>query len=154
MVDRTPDRTAALGLVLLAVLAWVLPPCLRLADRALDPAPPVVYGQAGSRLLLWSPEGLAPAPDGYLAGADGRPGSALGGWQGLLFGIPLDLNRASREDLEALPGVGPKTAASILEARETMGGFGSVKDLLRVRGIGPKTLETLRPLVRVGEETP
>lgn len=154
MADRASDRTAALGLVLLAVLAWVLPASARLAVRLLDPATPVVYGHLASRNLCWSPEGTAPVPDGHRAGFDGRPGTPLGGWEGLLFGFPLDLNRSGREDLEALPGVGPKTASAILEARDAGGGFDSVEDLLRVRGVGPKTLERLRPLVGVGGGAP
>lgn len=151
MADPTASRTAALGLVVLAVLAWTLPCALRGAKQLLAPPPPVIYGEAGSFAFRWSPEGAVPVSDGRLRGADGTTGRALGGWEGLLFGRPLDLNRAGRDDLEALPGIGPKTAAAILEAREARGGFQTVEDLLRVRGIGPKTLEGLRPLVTVGE---
>jgi competence protein ComEA len=63
---------------------------------------------------------------------------------------PLDLNRAVAADLERLPGVGPALAGRILKERARLGSFASVEDLLRVRGIGPATLEKLRPLVRVG----
>jgi competence protein ComEA len=66
----------------------------------------------------------------------------------MLLGTPLDLNRASIDDLEALPGVGPKLAASMLDARQGLGGFRDADDLLAVRGIGPKTLHRLRPWVR------
>lgn len=62
---------------------------------------------------------------------------------------PLDLNRASTAALESLPGVGPATARAIVEARAASGGFRSVDDLLRVKGIGPKRLETLRPYLHV-----
>ena len=62
---------------------------------------------------------------------------------------PVDLNSATAADLEALPGVGPATAAAILDERERRGRFGSVDDLLDVRGIGPAKLEQLRELVRV-----
>jgi competence protein ComEA len=50
-------------------------------------------------------------------------------------------------DLEGLPGVGPALAGRILAERERIGGFAQVEDLLAVRGIGPATLERLRPLV-------
>lgn len=60
----------------------------------------------------------------------------------------VDMNRASREELQGLPGIGPTLAQRIVEARP----FRSVEDLRRVRGIGPKTLEKLRPLVGVGED--
>ncbi len=64
---------------------------------------------------------------------------------------PLDLNRAGLDELMRLPGVGPALAARILAARESTGGFASVDDLLRVRGLGRSRLERLRPLVVVGE---
>ena len=62
----------------------------------------------------------------------------------------LDLNAATAEELDGLPGVGPATAAKILEYRASQGGFASVDDLDAVSGIGPATLEKIRPLVTVG----
>lgn len=58
---------------------------------------------------------------------------------------PIDLNLATQSQLEALPGVGPKTAAAIIAGRP----YGSVDDLLRVKGIGEATLAKLRPYVKV-----
>ena len=51
--------------------------------------------------------------------------------------------------VETLPGVGPKTAQKIIDWRTRNGRFGSVDELAEIDGIGPKTLERLRPLVRV-----
>jgi competence ComEA-like helix-hairpin-helix protein len=48
------------------------------------------------------------------------------------------INRASARDLEALPGIGPSLAKRIVEEREKAGPFRSPRDLLRVKGIGPK----------------
>ena len=62
---------------------------------------------------------------------------------------PLDLNTATAEQLDELPGVGPATAAAILEERDRRGGFASVDDLLDVPGIGDGKLARLRDLVRV-----
>ena len=62
----------------------------------------------------------------------------------------LDLNRASREELERLPGIGPVTAERILTLRENLGRFRGLEDLRSVRGIGPATIERLRPLVVLG----
>ena len=50
----------------------------------------------------------------------------------------IAINRASARDLEALPGVGPALAKRIVEERERSGPFRSPRDLLRVKGIGPK----------------
>ena len=61
----------------------------------------------------------------------------------------VDLNRATASELETLPGVGPALAARILEARNRLGRFTSVDQLVSVRGIGAATVERLRPRVRV-----
>ena len=72
------------------------------------------------------------------------PGASEGA--ALSFGRPLDLNAATAQDIEALPGIGPARAKSIVEARGARGGrFSSVEELLDVRGIGERTLERLRP---------
>jgi competence protein ComEA len=63
--------------------------------------------------------------------------------------VPVDLNRATTDELDVLPGVGPATAAAIVSWREENGGFRRVEDLLEVPGIGPARLERLRPHVRV-----
>jgi len=55
------------------------------------------------------------------------------------------LNSASEEDLRKLPRVGPARAKAILALRTKLGKFRSVSDLLRVKGIGRKTLEHLKP---------
>lgn len=62
---------------------------------------------------------------------------------------PVDLNTATAEQFDALPGVGPVTAAAIVAWRNTNGRFASVDQLAEVDGIGPARLEKLRPLVRV-----
>jgi competence protein ComEA len=74
---------------------------------------------------------------------------AKGGKEAKL-GDPIDVNRASADELQKLPGIGPKTAERILEARRKEP-FKTVNDLRRVPRIGPKTLEQLRPLVTVGD---
>jgi competence protein ComEA len=67
----------------------------------------------------------------------------------LVFGLPIDVNTASSAALQAIPGIGEKTAASILADRSDNGRFDSIEDLQRVRGIGPATVERLRPFVQV-----
>lgn len=61
----------------------------------------------------------------------------------------VDLNTATVEQLDTLPGVGPVTAAAIVAWRESHGKFTSVDELGEVDGVGPARLEKLRALVRV-----
>jgi competence protein ComEA len=62
---------------------------------------------------------------------------------------PVNLNTATADDLDELPGVGPATAAAIVAHRDAAGAYASVDQLLDVKGIGPAKLEALRPLVTV-----
>jgi competence protein ComEA len=61
---------------------------------------------------------------------------------------PIDVNAASAEELQRLPGIGPTLAARIVAERAKRP-FAAVEDLRRVSGIGPKTVEKLRPFVAV-----
>lgn len=61
----------------------------------------------------------------------------------------VNVNQATAKQLEALPGVGKVTAEQIVAYRTEKGPFASIDDLGKVKGIGPKTLEKLRPLVAV-----
>ncbi len=87
-------------------------------------------------------------PGAVTGGAGGSPeGGATGGSGGA--GGPVNLNTATADALDELPGVGPATAAAIVRDREQHGPFRSVGDLERVRGIGPAKLEQLHDLVTV-----
>lgn len=61
----------------------------------------------------------------------------------------INLNLATAAELESLPRIGPATAERILAYRQARGSFQAVEDLLNVKGIGPATLEQLRPFVTV-----
>ncbi len=61
----------------------------------------------------------------------------------------IDINAAGLAELQLLPGIGPALAQRIVEDREKNGPYLAIENLDRVKGIGPKTLEKLRPLVRV-----
>lgn len=62
----------------------------------------------------------------------------------------VDLNHADLDALETLPGIGPERARRILRLRRDRHGFRSVDELLDVPGVGPQTLEALRPRVFLG----
>lgn len=61
----------------------------------------------------------------------------------------INLNAATVDQLEALPGIGRKTAELIIEYRTKSGGFKRVEDLMNVKGIGEKSFLKLKPLVMV-----
>jgi competence protein ComEA len=62
---------------------------------------------------------------------------------------PIDVNHATVEQLDELPGIGPATADAIVDHRQQNGPFAAVDDLEAVRGIGPAKLEAIRDLVGV-----
>jgi competence protein ComEA len=100
---------------------------------------------SGQPAVLGSSVGSGSAPaSGSPPGSGPAPGSTKP-----KGGEVVDLNAATVEQLDALPGVGPVTAAAIVAWRQTHGRFTSVDQLADVDGIGPARLDKLRPLVRV-----
>jgi competence protein ComEA len=63
---------------------------------------------------------------------------------------PININTASVADFDALPGIGAKTAALIVEYRQKNGPFKKVEELMNVRGIGEKNFLKLKPQLTVG----
>lgn len=63
-------------------------------------------------------------------------------------GFTTNVNTAPAVELAQVPGLGPATAARIIEHREAHGPFGSIEALLDVPGVGPATLEQMRPYLR------
>jgi len=90
-----------------------------------------------------------PAGHPAVLGSSVGGGSPLGTGTGPKPSGPVDLNTATAEQLDTLPGVGPVTAAAIVAWRQANGTFTTVDQLGEVDGIGPARLEKLRPLVRV-----
>jgi competence protein ComEA len=75
--------------------------------------------------------------------------AAAGGTAGGAADGPVNLNTATLEDLDGLPGVGPVLAQRILDWREEHGRFSAVEELQEVPGIGPSTFADLKDRVRV-----
>jgi competence protein ComEA len=135
---RVQDAVTAAG----GMAAGVDPVSVNLARRLTDgeqlviglPAPPepAISGAGGAA----SRSGGGPAGSGGSAGGGGPAGRG-----------PVDLNTASVEQLDALPGVGPVLAQRILDWRSQHGRFDTVDQLSDVAGIGAAKLADLTPLV-------
>ena len=97
-----------------------------------------------ARVLADGEQVLVPA-----RGAAAVPGSPLAPPGGVVTPAQLDLNTATLEQLDTLPGIGPVLAQRILDWRTANGGFGSIDQLREVSGIGDATFAELEALVRV-----
>lgn len=124
--EADPDRTNLAAPLADGERVWI--------PRRTDLAVPEVL--AGGRGSSGGGASAASGPDAAGAGPTEPSG-------------PIDLNTASAEELDRLPGVGPATASAILAYREEHGRFSSVDELLDVRGIGEAKLEALRDAVTV-----
>ena len=119
--SRVADLVAAAGGAITGVDAAVLPLAAKVTD--------------GQRIYLPKPGEPAPAATSASGGA--TPAG------------PLDLNTATAAQLDALPGVGPTTAAAIVSYREKHGPYRSIDGLLEIKGLGQSKVDALRELVRV-----
>jgi competence protein ComEA len=85
-----------------------------------------------------SDEGLS------LPGGTDEPDETNGGESEL-----VNINTASLEELDSLPGIGPTIAQRIIDYREEHGGFQTIEDILNVSGIGPSTYDQIKDLITV-----
>ena len=162
-----PDRPVVVSVVGLVRTPGLvtLAPGARIAD-ALQAAGGAVDGADTIGLNMARPLGDGEQIVVGLAPISGQPtalGSSVASGSAPIPGAPapasgsvkpkggevLDLNTATVAQLDALPGVGPVTAAAIVAWRQANGKFTSVDQLADVDGIGPARLEKLRALVRV-----
>lgn len=65
----------------------------------------------------------------------------------------LDINQATAEELQLLPGIGPGLSQRIVECRKINGRFGKIEDIMQVKGIGPKTFEQIKDCITVQVDT-
>ena len=122
-------------------IGWTLPTSFdRARDLAADsfegPKAEIVSGS--ERVTTVSPPSVALLSDPPPAAVPKRPHKGL-----------LDLNRATEQDFDALPGIGPRLAERIMTYRQSVGAFHSLDGLRDVKGIGKKKFERIRPLVTV-----
>ena len=89
-----------------------------------------------------------PVRDGLSPNEDSS-GDRGGGPAIPLTGSPLNLNTATLEQLEALPGIGPALAQRIIDYREERGGFTTIEEIMQVSGIGQATFAKFKDLITV-----
>ncbi len=65
----------------------------------------------------------------------------------------VNINTATVQELQLLPRIGPSTAGRIVEFREANGPFQAIEELMRVRGVGERTFELLKPYLALEGET-
>ncbi len=120
-----------------------------------------IIGDIGDSMVYILPEGYTPAGfEGVLKCFDninsgmslythngGVDAGLMSGRKRLLFGIPIDVNLASVDDLTALPGIGDALAEEIVRKREEIGGFKAIEDLTMVRGIGRARLGRIKQYI-------
>lgn len=140
------EKLASAILVLTLAVGTIVDLLERRADMA-GPEGRIGLGPADT-IGVCRPDSV-PVPEGG-ADAGGRPDERAPAGAGEERYRKLDLNQACLEELELLPGIGPKKAKALLEWRAANGPFKSLESLLEIKGIGPGTLERLRPYATVG----
>jgi len=147
----------ALGLGVRQLQGRAAPPAAHLAaadatwaalDAAARTPTPDVAPAAGSDGAPASEAGLAPADSVAIptAGFADPPRARRGAVGGP---VRMNLNTADAALLQRLPRIGPALASRIIAYRQEVGPFRRVEDVVNVRGIGPKTLEDIRPWLYV-----
>lgn len=106
-------------------------------------------GYSGNAAASNPPSPGSAAVSGNTAPSSGGPASGGGASGSSTAAGPVNLNRAGAAELETLPGIGPVLAAAILRFRQDNGPFQTIDALENVPGIGPKTLQNLRPLITI-----
>lgn len=153
---RSPEAAPSPAVLFVHVAGWVRSPGvyeLREGDRVIDAIERAGGPRRGAEtsvlnlaaLLTDGQQVLVPGPAAP-PGTGTAPGSTGGSTPTSTL---VNVNSASAEELETLPGIGEVLAQAIISHREEHGPFAAVDDLEEVSGIGPVTLEEIRDLVTV-----
>jgi competence protein ComEA len=147
-----PARPAAAAAKLVVDVAGAVrrPGLYRLEQGARVADAIAVAGGATRRANVDAVNLAAPLADGLqvVVPVRGAAGAAAGGAAGVpSTTAPVDLNSASVEQLDALPGIGPSTAQKIVDYRQAHGAFHSLEELDAVPGIGAGRIAQLKGLV-------
>lgn len=110
--------------------------------QAAEPVPSAAVEGAGAGKTPAAPATVATEGGGTAAASDGAAAQGEGSTAGT-----ININTASIKELMDLPGIGEKKAQAIIDYRNQQGAFRSISDLGKVKGIGPKMLEKLKPLI-------
>lgn len=121
-------------------------------------ARPIAFYQvtvsASSQALPETSEGAASAETAVSSGSDGAPQETPeepdpAGPQEVLVEKSVNLNTATLEELDQLPGIGPSLGQRIIDYREANNGFYDIEEIMEVSGIGEKTFAKLEPYLTV-----
>jgi len=118
--------------------------------RAAEWQPPAEIEEAVLEQTLRGGDRVTP-----LKGPDGRPLlsiDAMPAAEKLVFGLPVDLNEASYDDLTRIPGIGQKTAEAILRHRENSGPLKSLDDLKEITTLGERKISEMGKYAFAGPE--
>ena len=144
MLNLTKTETRALFiltvvLIISIIIQWLQPH--QLNSRFFD------YSLQDSLFKVYSADTLSPPQNQKkMAPPKQTPKYVKHKKKKLMFNT-ININAAGQNELERLPRIGPATAKKILELRQKMNGFAKIEDLLKVKGIGPKTLKKIRPFI-------
>lgn len=135
--------------VLAPLLVLLILLVLLLTNGALHRESPVGYVSSETPKVLPDKESVSPSVPSSLPQTTSETSPTPEANQQPSDSSTININTATMEELMTLPYIGEVKAKAILEYRNAYGPFKSVEELLNVKGIGEKTLEKLRPLVKV-----